>query len=73
MIADFKALAEKKEIKWDEKDYAKDKDFITTVIKATIARAIWGNSESRQVSLSLDKQALKAIDLLPEAAKLSSK
>ena len=72
MIDDFKKLAESKKIKWDDKQFKQDKKYITTLIKSTIARSIWGNNESTEIFMPIIRQAMKAITLFPEAEKLSN-
>lgn len=39
----FKKLAESKEIVWNDVNYKKDEEYIRSMIKATIARSLYGN------------------------------
>lgn len=71
MVSDMKALAEKKSIKWNEKDFETDESFIEAVIKATIARGIWGNNAFSAVMMKVDKQLLKAETLFDEAKRVA--
>ena len=73
MISDFRKLAESKEIEWIEKDFEIDQEYLRTVIKATIARSVWGNNEYRSVFLPLSRQINKAIELFPEAEEFARK
>jgi carboxyl-terminal processing protease len=56
---------------WSDEDEQKDRDYIAAVLKARIARAIWGNNASAAVMLQVDRQAQRALQLFPEAAKLA--
>jgi carboxyl-terminal processing protease len=67
----LKALAKDKEIEWDDKDYAHDDDFVRTVIKAYIGRAIYNNNGYTAVMLGIDNQAQKALTLFNEATKIA--
>jgi carboxyl-terminal processing protease len=71
MIEDFKTLAASKNIPFNEEQWTRDLDFITTSIKSIIARDIWGNNGSMAVWLATDKQFEKAMTLFPEAEKLA--
>ncbi|KXK42244.1 MAG: periplasmic protease [Chlorobi bacterium OLB5] len=71
MLDDFKMLAASKNIEFNEEQWSRDLDFITTSIKSIIARDIWGNNGSMAVWLETDKQFQKAMTLFPEAEKLA--
>jgi len=72
MMKDFRKLAEKKEIKWDE-DLAKaDDEFFRISIKAYIARTIWSRNEFMQIFSYMDKQLYKSADFFPEAMSISN-
>lgn len=71
MLDDFKSLAASKNITYNDEQYNRDIDFITTSIKSIIARDIWGNNGSMAVWLATDKQFEKALTLFPEAEKLA--
>ncbi|MBL7976311.1 MAG: S41 family peptidase [Candidatus Kapabacteria bacterium] len=76
MIADFKGLAIKKGVAWDEKQFKQDEDFIYTELKAKVAYGMWGTNGSTACYVNIDKQLQKALTLFPEAmkiAKLASK
>ncbi len=71
MLDDFKSLAASKNITYNDEQFSRDIDFITTSIKSIIARDIWGNNGSMAVWLATDKQFEKAMTLFPEAEKLA--
>jgi carboxyl-terminal processing protease len=71
MMSEFVALAKKKGVTIDEAQFAKDKAFIGTRIKAEIARAIWGNEGFWSTIQSEDNQLQKVLTLFPEAAKIA--
>lgn len=70
-IERLKALAKDKDIAWDEKDYAHDDDFVRTVVKAYVGRAIFNNNGYTAVMLGIDNQAQKALTLFTEATKIA--
>lgn len=71
MLADFKKLAESKEVKWNDEEYKTDKEFIVTEIKASIASIVWGYDKRVQVFYDIDRQIQKALTLFPEAMKVA--
>ncbi len=73
MMADFRKLAESKEIKWDEEAYKKDEEFIKTEIKGTIARSMWDRNAYMQVFFTIDKQVNVAKTLFGEAEKITKR
>ena len=54
-----------------KEEFEKDKEFIRMRLKAFIARNFWGNEGWYPIVLSEDNQLQKAIDVLPEAAKIA--
>ena len=56
-------FAEKNDVKFNKKDFEKDKDFICHRLKAYIARELFGNSGWYSVLLDYDDQFQKAIKL----------
>ncbi|MGA2298339.1 MAG: S41 family peptidase [FCB group bacterium] len=71
MISDFRKLVESKDIKWDEKLYKEDEDYIKTEMKYYIAIRVWSRSKAQQIFSSVDRQLKKAIELFPEAMQIS--
>lgn len=71
MLSDFKSLAEKKGIVFNQEQWDRDLSFIQTSIKSIIARDIWGNNGSMAVFLATDEQFQRALELFPEAEKLA--
>ena len=71
MLADFKKLAESKEVKWNDDEYKTDKEFIITEIKASLASIVWGYDKRVQVFYDIDRQIQKALTLFPEAMKVA--
>ena len=70
MLNDLVTLATSKGITYNSDNYARDLDFIQIMIKAQIARDIWGNEGSYAVFVQTDNQFLKAISLFDEAIKI---
>ena len=70
-MKDFIAFSESKEAKFVEKDYEKEKDYITSRLKAQIARNYWKNEGWYAVLLGVDKQLEKALSLFPKAEEMA--
>ncbi len=71
MLNAFKTFIAEKKVVNNEQDFEKDKSFITSRLKAYVARAFWGNDGWYPVMLEVDTQFQKAISLLPEAARIA--
>jgi len=66
MITEFQALAEKDGVKFDEAGWKTSGLLINIQIKALIARNLWDISAFYEIMSPLDKEFLKAVDLLEE-------
>ena len=64
MMEDFKKVAEQKEVKWDEEQFERSKEWIKLRIKAMIAQNVWDIDKFYQVVMKDDKMILKAIEIL---------
>jgi carboxyl-terminal processing protease len=71
MLEEFQAFVKNKDVTIDEKDFQKDIDIVKAMLKAQIARAFWGNDGWYPVTLAVDAQFQKALQLLPEAVKIA--
>ena len=71
-IHDFINFAGSKGVKFSEKEFEKDKDYILTRLKAQIARNYWKNKGWYKEILSVDNQLLKATTLFGEAKELAN-
>lgn len=71
MIAGLKALAAKKGIEWNDTLFHQDEEFIRTELKARVAYGLFGSNGSSLVYMPIDRQLKKAIELLPEAARIA--
>jgi len=71
MIAGLRALAQRKGIEWNEPLFRQDEEFIRTELKARVAYGLFGSNGSSLVYLPIDRQLRKAIELLPEAARIA--
>ncbi|MGD1045787.1 MAG: S41 family peptidase [Bacteroidota bacterium] len=67
VMKEFRKFVETKEIKIDEKEYAKDIDFLKARLKAEIARMIYGTEGEIGILVGVDNQIQKALTLFPEA------
>ncbi len=70
-IQSFINFTQAKGVKYNSKDFIHDKDFITTRLKAEIARSIWKNKGWYLIMLETDNQFDKALTLFSEAKKLA--
>lgn len=71
LITEFRKFIEAKEVKVDEKEYAKDLSFLKARIKAEIALLIFGREAEIDVLVDIDSQVQKALTLFPEAEKIA--
>jgi len=69
---DFKHLVESRDIEWDEEQFNIDKDYIELSINSNIANIVWNRYNQIQMYHKIDKQIKKAIELFPEAIKISN-
>ena len=72
MLNDLKSLATARGVAFNEDQWNRDLEFITTSIKSIIARDLWNNDGAMAVWLATDKQYQKAAELFPEAEKLAN-
>ncbi|MDZ4745452.1 MAG: S41 family peptidase [bacterium] len=70
-VALLRRLADKKEVKWIDADYKQDGEYMRTLLKAYIGRAMFGLNGYYAVVHSVDKQVQKALELFPEASKIA--
>ncbi len=71
MVEDFKKQLIADRVKVDEEAFAKDLDFIKTMIRYRIDEAVFGISEARRHAIVADPQAKLAMTLFGEAAQLN--
>ncbi len=70
-IHKFMIFTESKGVKFKQKEYKKDKDFIFTRLKAQLARNFWKDKGWFEVNIRHDNQFLKALTLFKEAKDLA--
>ncbi len=71
MLETLNSMAKAKGIQFNQQTYEKDVRFVKLLVKAAIAKALWGNAGQTRVMLQDDIQFKKAISLFPEAEKIS--
>ncbi len=71
MLDDIYSRAEKAGIKITRQEFDKDSKYVAMLLKAQIARNIWGNDGWYRVIMALDNQFQKAMTLFPEAKQIS--
>jgi carboxyl-terminal processing protease len=72
VLQDFTKYAETLKVKYDSKGFASDKENIRKTLKAFTARDLYKNAGWYLTLLQSDRQFEKAIDLFPEAQKISN-
>lgn len=70
-IKSFINFAANKDVKFDEKDFNSDKEYILDRLKAQVARNYWNNKGWYSVILNSDNQFKKAVTLFSEAKALA--
>lgn len=71
LLQEFITYAKSKNVEFKQDDYNKDKDYISSRLKAQIARNFWKNDGWYSVLLEGDTQFLKAVGLFREAKELA--
>ncbi len=67
----MKNFAKAKDIEWKDDEFRVDEDYLRTVVKALIGRAVFNNNGYTSVMITMDKQVKKAMELFPEAKKIA--
>ncbi len=71
LLDEIYSRAEKAGIKITREEYDKNTKYVSMLLKAQIARNIWGNDGWYRVVLTLDNQFQKAVTLFPEAKQIA--
>jgi carboxyl-terminal processing protease len=71
VISEFKAFVRSKGVDFKEDEFGRDLDYVKVVLKALIARSMWGWDGYFQVISAVDNQFQKALTLFPEAQKIA--
>ncbi len=71
-LNEFIKFAESKGVKFNDKQFLKDKDYIAARLKAQVARNFWKNEGWYKVMLTVDDQFQKAVTLFDEAKNLAN-
>lgn len=71
MYNDFMKMAERDSVQFDAKQAAGHRDRLSLVLKARVARSLFGNNGYYEVILQGDKQYKKSLSLFPEASKIA--
>ena len=64
MMEDFKAMAEKEKVTWNEEQYQRSGKYIKLQIKALIARNVWEMQQYYEVTLTEDPAIKKALEVI---------
>lgn len=71
LLNDYKAFCQQKDIEVDDKAFERDREYISTRIKAEIARNFWERDGFYYVLLRNDNQFLEALDSFDEANRIA--
>ncbi len=71
ILHDFKQFVEAKDMGVSDKDFNQDLDLIKLMIKAEIARNLWGSHQYYQIRVSGDPMVIKALQYFSTAAKIA--
>jgi carboxyl-terminal processing protease len=71
MLADFRKLMAKQNVKFNQASWDKDINIIKLRIKSEIARNLWDNSKYYQVEVHNNNQVQEALRLFPEASRIA--
>ncbi len=71
MVENFKNIMDKHKIKFSQEAYDKDKDFVKLLMKAELARHLWDSQHYYKIRISGDEEVITAIELVPEAERIS--
>jgi carboxyl-terminal processing protease len=72
MLEEFEAFLDRRKIKWTPEDIEKDGERLKSKIKESISAALWGIEEGYKVSMEMDRQVQRALELFPEAQQLAN-
>jgi carboxyl-terminal processing protease len=73
LIADFKGFLQSRKITYDEKAFAEALPDIRYELERECTGAVWGVDESIKISRQQDPVVVKALQVMPEAAKFAEK
>ncbi|OQX96246.1 hypothetical protein B6I21_01475 [candidate division KSB1 bacterium 4572_119] len=71
ILLDFKKFIESKDLLFKEQDFKDDLVYIKLMIKAEIARNLWGSPEYYQIRISGDSQVKQALNYIERASRLT--
>lgn len=72
MMQSLIALAAKKDTPYNERDYKQDERYFKNMVKATLARQIWGWKAQTSILILEDSVLKEALNLLPKAKALAN-
>jgi carboxyl-terminal processing protease len=70
-IADFKRFLQARGVSYEDEEFEKNRDMIAVRLRAQIVRIKWDQVEESRVIAEADPQLQRALELLPEAARLA--
>jgi carboxyl-terminal processing protease len=71
VISEFKSFVKGKGVDIKQDEFARDLSYVRLVIKALIARSVWGWDGYFQIISAVDNQFQKALTLFPEAQRIA--
>jgi len=67
----FKSFINKSDFELDDESFVTDKEYLKNLIKSEVSGALFGRNGRYKVRLQKDNQLLRALELLPDAKRLS--
>jgi len=72
MVDEFLKFLDRRKVIWTPTEVEADRTRLRAEIRQAIASTLWGMEEGYRVSMEIDKQVQRAIELFPEAQQLAS-
>jgi carboxyl-terminal processing protease len=72
MLSEFQQFLDRRKVSWTPAEFETDQARLKTEIRQAISSTLWGLEEGYKVTVELDRQVQRAIDLFPEARQLAA-
>jgi carboxyl-terminal processing protease len=72
MVDNFLSFLDRRKMTWTKTEVDADRDRLRAEIRQAISSTLWGMEEGYRVSMEIDKQMQRALELFPEAQQLAA-
>jgi len=72
ILSEFQQFLDRRKIAWTPAEIEADEARLKTEIRQAISSTLWGLEEGYKVTIEIDRQVQRAIDLFPEARQLAA-